>query len=621
MVDSQSQGDYSDIVSRRKFVALTGGTGALALAGCIGGDEDGSDGTEGEDGDDDGDGGGDGDGDGEGTPEVPDETYDVYFEFADSFPIEDVTFNANRPWVGVTHANHLIYDEYAKYNYATDSFEGHLIEDWEFGDNGVTLSVRDDATWGDGTDITADDFVFELELGEYMGMPLWDYATGVEATGDYEVEISYDEGTNTEVVAHTLFHNFLENSEQIFGDYLDQLDDAEDEDEESEIVGQVIDHEIGEEPIESGPFEFADRGNQIVQLDTRGEDEHFAAEYVNFSGYNMGFRDGNQQFHQSFIAGELDGMHSLFVPPETLEQFDDKYDQILIPGGFGMGLVFHHGDEHFGDRRVRQAFAHVINREAVANNVGPSTKQPVDFPSGLAEATVDVWLDDVRDEYEDYSRGDSDTDTAASLLEDAGYSQNSNDMWEKDGEVLSAPIIVNPGWSDWVVALDTIASQLNQFGIDAEVSGTDTWGDDLAAGNFRIGAYNVHMGGDGVTYPFFSQRHILLNQEYAATNEFYDYPQEVEIEGRDGSTTSVDFEERFSSFARTQSDDEIQEFVEELAWIINQDLPMLPVVEKYEQSFLSNDGWDYPDPESDENMVVFPTYYNAKTGRLQATDE
>jgi len=109
-----------------------------------------------------------------------------------------------------------------------------------------------------------------------------------------------------------------------------------------------------------------------------------------------------------------------------------------IPAKWGYGVVFNHDDPVFGDRAVRQAIAYVINREELVANAGPRTKFPASIPCGIAPKNIDQWLGDAKSNFNDYGVGESDTESATEVLEEAGYSK-SGDTWQTPTARTSAP--------------------------------------------------------------------------------------------------------------------------------------------------------------------------------------
>lgn len=245
----------------------------------------------------------------------------------------------------------------------------------------------------------------------------------------------------------------------------------------------------------------------------------------------------------------------------------------------------------------------------------------MEFPvqGGLTVPATDSWLD--VDQYESY---DQDHDMVEQLLQDAGYERNGNDVWERDGSEIEFSILAPAGWGDWVTPTSTIIDQLNQAGFNAQLETQDqgVWSGNLADGNFTVAAYGHTEGGNAaMNHPYFSFGWKFENRDHADPN-FFNYPEdeEITVSDGDGGEISVNPREEISTIANSNDDEEIQESVDRLARLFNEDLPMYLVSEKYEQSFLSRDGWEFPEQdESDHFQAFWPLYWLAKQDQLKAT--
>ncbi|MDJ1434633.1 ABC transporter substrate-binding protein [Halostagnicola sp. A-GB9-2] len=564
--------DYCELVSRRSFIAATGVAGSAALAGCYGSGDDGN-----------------------------------WFNTAQvEHEVGQYQYNPHE-WGGFTHASFGLFDEYAQYLVGEDEFYPHFVEEWETDEGEMTLHLRDDYTWGNGDDITADDIVMQLEIGEALDSNLWEFADDVEATDDHTVVISYSEGTNTDIIEHTVLNESLDHPPADWVEIHEAIQNGDDVD--------IFGHEI-EEPTPSGPIELSNTTDSYHEYTIR--DDHPLADNYDWEGYRMEYRSENQAAHQSFQQQDLDGIHSLFADPEIMDTFPDSLEEIQIPGGFGFGVAFNYDDEHYGDREVRQAFMHALDRDLVIENIGESTSIKHDAPTGLTAVANDEWFGDPTDQYEPYEH---DLDRVEELLESAGYERNGDDIWERDGEVLEANIIVASSWSDWVTMASTCADQLSQAGFDssADTRGEGAWYELMADGDFQVTAYGHTQGGDpAMNHPFFALRWKLLNREHDSDSSFYNYPEEVTVPEMDGDgEMTVDFNEEFEALAATNDEAEMQEIVERLAWVVNQDVPLAIIQEKYEQTFIDREMWDIPD-ESEHFQSYWPLWWLPKVDDMSA---
>ncbi|PCR92205.1 ABC transporter substrate-binding protein [Natrinema ejinorense] len=535
MVRSSASGDYSDVVSRREFVSLAGATGAAAVAGCLSGDSD----------------------DG-----------DWFVGTQTDFPASNYHWNLLQGWK-IPHDRFGLFAQWTQYLIEDDEFHPHLVREWEHDDGEMTLTLSEEFTWGSGDDITADDLAFQLEILEAAQQPIWQFIEDVEATDEYELTVSYPAETNPDLIEYALLAEQAAYSPA----------DWEGENWEDDPAGVEI-----KDPDPSGPIALTEHNDDYSQTEPRDGLEEYAdhhlADHYNWDGYRTENRSKNNNVYESLKRGEAHGQHSLYAPPEILETFPEHIRNFQVPGGFGMAIWFDHEAEPWDQREVRQALYHSIDREAVISTVGESTKVgPHPAPTGLTWATVDDWLGS--SEPDGFTVYDHDPDRAEALLEEAGY-----EMGEIEVE-LAYP----EGWSDWADASQTIVDHLNEAGWDA--AGDPRGG---GPGSYAGSGPDVFVdqhtegGAPRMNHPYFSLDYILRNRLRDTEGHFANYPTEIELDGE-----TIDIEAALQELATTSDRSEQEEIVERLARVVNEDVPCIYVMEKYEQSFINGDRFEIPD--------------------------
>ena len=458
------------------------------------------------------------------------------------------------PWNGKNfgEARRMLFDRFMKHNLADQEYTGYVISDWTLDGKTLTLNVRKGQTWHNGDSVTATDIANQIKLDIYSGGSLGSFVAPddqgnvsdrVTATDETTVEISLVKAANEDILLAYLQPKYLVAHEGTYGEFVTKLDEAGSEDARSKALGELTSHTKAE-PIGCGPFQFDDADTQRTLL-TKYED-HPDADSVNYTEVEYLYKPENQGRWNSLINGETDGSATLFMPSNKLNQLPDSVQVSLIPRHWGLGLVFNFEKEPVDDSRVRKAIAHVVNREAVAKNSGAGTnsKIAVTYPSGLTgefNGQIEgTWLQGVTDKFETYGRGSAQTDKAAALLEDAGY-EKQNGIWKKDGEPLTIPIKGPSGFSDWVAGAQTVVSQLQEFGIEAEAVMKDTstyWGKDYSNADFVVGlqgwaSYNY-------SHPYFHYQYLYAGWD---PKNAWNLPKEFNVpvlhgEVRDGKTVT-----------------------------------------------------------------------------------
>jgi peptide/nickel transport system substrate-binding protein len=427
------------------------------------------------------------------------------------------------PWNGKNFAEPRrgLFDRFMKYNLAEQQHSGYVISDWSVDERTVTLNLREGQTWHNGDAVTATDVANQIKLDIYNGGSLGDFiapedkgtvSNRVTAVDEMTVELSLVRPTNEEILLAYLQPKYLVAHDGTYGKFVKRFDQATSKDERLSVLNDLTNLTVPE-PIGSGPFKFENADTQRT-LVSKFED-HPDADNINYPETEYLYMPSNQRRWSALINEQTDGSATLFMPRNKLNQLPDSVQVALIPRHWGMGLMFNFEKEHVDDLRVRKAIAHVINRKTVAKNSGAGTnsKIAVTYPSGLtgefSGQVEGVWLKGVVDQFETYGRGASQTEKAASLLEEAGYAKQ-NGTWKKDGEALHIPIKGPAGFSDWVAGAQTLVSQLDQFGIEAEAIMKDTstyWGKDYPNGDFVVAlqgwaSYNQ-------SYPYFHYKWLF----------------------------------------------------------------------------------------------------------------
>ena len=206
------------------------------------------------------------------------------------------------------------------------------------------------------------------------------------------------------------------------------------------------------------------RGDEGVILEPNEYHRHY--DRLNFDEVVIEYSPGDQRTHAALHAGALD-FAAVQTPPETVESFPDYYHEANWPAASGYGLSVDHTGP-FGDPRVRQAMMFALDSNNIAANVHPTAARPVHTPgwdAWASEAIMDEeWANENLINYE------QDLDRAEQLMEEAGYERDSDGVWAKDGERLEAQLATS---ADAPIFETTVASQLDDFGIELNVQTYD----------------------------------------------------------------------------------------------------------------------------------------------------
>lgn len=282
-----------------------------------------------------------------------------------------------------------------------------------------TLKVRDDATWNDGTKLTAEDVAFTYSFVADNQMPFFkDYlpfSPTFEATDD------------TTVIWHTSKPTFA----PVVPPYIPILPKhvweqfSKGTPAENRRAGKEF---LNDPPVGSGPFEVAER--------SEGQFIHFHVNPDYWGGQPKAITDvifriyGSQEaMVQALKSGEVDIVDSLDPSLFTSLKGNPNIGLQAADGGCWGNLAFNFGgqgqdDTHHPaveDVRVRQAVSYAINRKAIIDKVYENTSTVA--YSVLVPGKNGAWYQDIPADL----RFDYAPDKANEVLDEAGYLDTDND--------------------------------------------------------------------------------------------------------------------------------------------------------------------------------------------------
>lgn len=586
--DIMSQQRLPESLNRRAFVGSLGAAGGTMLAGCSiqGGDST----------------------DNQPNTGTEERRVDQPFRFVGDMVPSKMQFNPFNPNNFSTRAGAILYDPLAKFRTADSEFVPYLAEDWSISADKMRITLRSGQSWHDGESITADDLAAQLQFELFLGRSISNYVDEVNAVDERVVELSLPGAVNNTVLKHTVLKKRLTVPRHVFKEELDAVEaassDAEKKSAKESLLKKKLDEAVG-----NSAFELESTSSQQFRAAIR--DDHPDASNINFTEF-IGLHLPGQSTWQALKQGKIDGTPKGFIPDSVTKTFPEHIVEKRLLGNVGYGLFFQHDHPVWGNTSVRRAIAHVIERPNVAKNSGGSLKKPVDTPTGIPGTSVERNLGGILDQYNSYERNH---DKATALLEDEGFTKEGGTWKTPNGNTLSAPITTPAEFPDYMKASQSIASQLQEFGIKAEVDSTEVttfFGSVYPNGEFEL---VTHFWGGFNPYPYFGLNAVL------GGDKPHNFPKEVDVPmpigNANGKTTSIDLPEKLGELSRSSGED-AKELIQELTWVFNQELPAIPIQEKFQQTFVTKDDWDVPNPDDPTMSIRWPVYWLPRAGELKA---
>ncbi|MFD1360748.1 ABC transporter substrate-binding protein [Lentibacillus salinarum] len=453
---------------------------------------------------------------------------------------DSISLDAAIPTDGESiYVTNQIYDTLVQYEEDSTEVKESLATDWEVNDDNLvwTFQLRDDVTFHDGNDFTAEDVVYNFERWTtsseffyygYMFGATEDNPKGiidnVEATDDYEVEITLSE-PNAPFLQTVAMPMFGIASPEAIDEYED---------------------DYFKNPVGTGPFVF----EEWIPDDniTLSKNDDYFGEAANVDEVVFRVIDDNSARFMELQAGSIDAMMGL--NPEDIDTAeDDDGLQIIRRPSMNVSYMAMNTDKEgpMSEKKVRQAVNLAIDKDELLTlyeGIGKPSKNAI--PPSL-------W--GYNDDIEDY---DYDPDEAKALLAEAGYA---------DGFDVTLYTFANPRpyMPQPKVTAQAIQEMLSDVNINVEIVEND-WDSHLTAtehGEHDM-AFLGWTGDNGDPDNFF---YVLLDKDNAT-------------EGSAGNIAFYKSDEIHDLFKAAQSEmdqDKRTEYYLEAQEIIHDDAPWFPI--------------------------------------------
>ncbi|CCQ35002.1 extracellular solute-binding protein family 5 (plasmid) [Halorhabdus tiamatea SARL4B] len=524
-------------------------------------------------------------------------------------------------------------DRLQRWNISTGEFTEYAmsIDEYERSNERAVLEVRDGLTWhnGDpGDPVSAEDlqaFFVCNEIANETVAGLYD-STGIEILDDRRLELPLSGKVNERIFRQSMNNWDLDTPYRRYGDFVERYLDASDDEEINSVRSDLRSAEF-EEPHGNGPFKFVEKTSSRYRMERY--DHHPDAENINFQYWDVNkvSTDTNSVVLNMFPDGDVDMIRNYNAPPTVWEQRDDDHLNTQLPALWGQALTFNCEHDDYGSVRVRQAIAELIDRDLVARNYG-QWGQPVQAPSGIVgniagdNSPSERWKDWVTEEGAEALHRYDDPERGRRLLREEGYEKVDGQWKRSDGSQLSIDIKVPADYSDWQPIFDTVVNILDEEGISANknlIDSTSYYPDHYLEGNYVAASTGWTLGRDNPFYTFGQWFRPLADRVYKMNFG----PEDVvapPFGEPDGELQEWDVQELFAN-VRTAEGDELYEAVEQFAWVANQFVPMLPLIEINDVTWQTADDWDWPDPDDEAWQAKWPQWWLPRQGLMGAKDD
>ena len=431
-----------------------------------------------------------------------------------------------------------------------------LVDTWEQTDQTTYVyQIRQDVTFSDGTQLTAEDVVFSLErhLDEDNASQLawmFENVDTIEQTGDYEVTVTLTQADPTwQYTLATPAGNVI--SKAYYEEHAEDFGTAE-----GGIVG-------------SGAYTITEWATEEITLEYNEDYWDAANTSVGYTTVQFTSVTDESVLKTALASGQIDIAWGVSLEAVAELEETDGVNIQLVDALSCYFVSFNTTVDGLDDARVRQAIAYAIDKDSILSDligekygeVGESQL----FSDKITGANADLWGDYFETD-ETYSY---DPQKATELLEEAGY-----------GDGLELTLKYDASDSLYENLSLYIQANLADVGITLIIEGVDSAEImTLRYGGSETRDYELLITGWGSDYP--DPLGTILPMYYSANN------------AAGGSNwaeyNSSEFDALITSQAQAETEEERVEILQEALDLIAEDLPYAPIYIRYENWAVSEE--------------------------------
>ena len=468
------------------------------------------------------------------------------------------------------------------YYWASGEWLPLLATEWAFvDDENFEVKLREGVVWSDGSDFSAADVLATFWCLRLQSNTVFQYVDEITAVDDYTVNFHM---SLPSTVVERYVIRMSPRPASVFGDLADRAQALFEgggsmQDPEGRQLLDELNQFRPDNYVGNGPFVVDTATLTSARFDLVKNETGYLADAVAFDRLVV-FNGRADVIAPMVLEGQVDYATHGF-PPASERQMINEGVRIVRPPIYSGPAIYINYERHgetLGDKRVRQAIAHVLDR---AQNGAVALDQSgvgVDLMAGFSDNQVPQWLSE--EAVSGLNRYEFDRDRATALLEEAGWTKDGDTWTMSNGEPARFELSHTAEFQDWTSAATDAAEQLIDFGIEITLLGVSAAqiADEVNDGNFDLAIQG--WGNSSNPHPHFSYTQALFTfntipQEQGQPGMSFDLVQETDVAGE------VDLEALTIQCAQGLDEELQRELVTTIAQVFNELLPVIPLWERY----------------------------------------
>lgn len=523
----------------------------------------------------------------------------------------------------------LVFDYLADFSpFPESTYKESLLESYTQEKNVLTMKLKDNLKWSDGSPLTAEDVMtnYYVNVGKSA---IWTYAEKIEKIDDLTVKITYS--NESPLLLKITFALPIMSPTSVYGKWAEQYKVVAETQRVYKVETNTYEYtEEGQEAltnINNDLLEFKPEAKEIlcsgpyvIQNVTTAEimfskNEHFREDVLieKVRGLRSG---GSEAFATSVLEQQYtleNGGLSIDMSAQVDKKYQDTMRKVYIPELSQIGFAFNYSKYPVSIPEVRKAISMATDRSSLITIAEQGSFLSDTRNSGLIPSLMDNYTSEgFINKLPDYAYN---LEEASKLLESIGWSKNSDGKWANEkGEVVTIEIATVNSWPSLMLTSEAMSAMLAEFGFEIDfkpMEGGTIW-TYLGSGDAMIGS--TFLGGSGTyAHPWEAFNNILtsarvgLPQLEAGEDRILTAP----TTGKEYNVTQM-LKELFQ--ATEQKD--IERLTEEFMTLLNDLSIFMPVIEKTAPLRIYNTELSLADGKSEEIQSDF--YYFGTMNQMLA---
>ncbi len=338
----------------------------------------------------------------------------------------------------------------------------------------LTVKLRPGVKWSDGTALTSRDFLGQYDVLWAQQDPIWQSLTGVQAPDDQT--LVFQTTTLSPNILQSLIRWNQTAARSQYGPLFDALHALHtsgvkaDAPRVAAILGRLTSLKLNR-TVAYGPFVADPKSVTAQQITLVKNPGGFNAAKIDLNKIIVNYGQTAQTV-PLLLSNQLDYTTDVLTPTDVraVEAARKNIELIKTPLSTGTGLWLNESRPLFAHKEFRQAVAYALDRGRNAKvSLGDAAK-PIKDMAGFSDVLVPAWLDStVLGKMNQYPH---DTGKADQLLRKIGLNRGADKKWrDSAGKTVAFEITAPTDFPDFLASAKDASEQLNDFGFVTKVRG------------------------------------------------------------------------------------------------------------------------------------------------------